>query len=196
MISRLSEKIARTLGKSGTIPVEEQELYGYGFFLILSNLIFLVMTMVFGAIFEVLWESIVFYIMFIALRGYAGGAHASKESTCFICTSTSLFFSTLMIRLMEEFRRPMISTGLLLVCAGIVLSLSPMDTAEKRLTVCERNHYKKCSCWMTVTIVVVTLAISALGFFHIMFISTTTFLLESILLLIGKGKNKVDSCMW
>ena len=92
MISRLSNRIVQSLYKSGAIPAEEKELYNYGFFLLLSKMFFLGIAMAFGAIWNVFWESLLFYIMFSILREYAGGVHASKEAICLISTTTSMFF--------------------------------------------------------------------------------------------------------
>lgn len=82
MIINLGEKIAHKLAASGTISSEDIDLYGYGFFLLLSSALYLVVVAIFGSAFGILWESIVFYFLFSILREYAGGIHAKTEHGC------------------------------------------------------------------------------------------------------------------
>lgn len=95
MITSLGKKIARRLAASGTISPEEIDLYGYGFFLLLSSTLYLIVVAIFGSVFGVLWESIVFYLLFSILRGYAGGIHAKTERGCMLSTILALLLSTL-----------------------------------------------------------------------------------------------------
>lgn len=48
MITNWGEKIARKLAASGTISPEEIDLYGYGFFLLLSSTLYLIVVAIFG----------------------------------------------------------------------------------------------------------------------------------------------------
>lgn len=89
MITMLGDRIARAMVRAGAVPEDEQELYSYGFFLLLSKGLFLLVTASCGAMLGVLWESVLFYALFTLLRGYAGGIHAEKEGTCLICTTAS-----------------------------------------------------------------------------------------------------------
>ena len=73
MITNWGEKIARKLAASGTISPEEIDLYGYGFFLLLSSTLYLVVVSIFGCTLGVLWESIIFYFLFSSLREYGKG---------------------------------------------------------------------------------------------------------------------------
>lgn len=92
MISRLANIISEKLLRAQVIEEADRELYVYGFFILLSQGIYFCLTALFGFLFGTLWENIVFYIMFSILRGYAGGFHASSESTCAFLTIAALFF--------------------------------------------------------------------------------------------------------
>ena len=58
MITNLGEKIAHKLAVSGTISSDDVDLYSYGFFLLLSSALYLVVVAIFGIAFGILWESI------------------------------------------------------------------------------------------------------------------------------------------
>lgn len=82
MITNLGEKISHKLAASGTISPDDVDLYSYGFFLLLSSVLYLVVVAILGSAFGILWESIVFYFLFSILREYAGGIHAKTEHGC------------------------------------------------------------------------------------------------------------------
>ena len=95
MITNWGEKIARRLAASGTILSEDVDLYGYGFFLLLSSALYLFVVAIFGSALGIFWESILFYFMFSILREYAGGIHAKTERGCMLSTILALLLSEL-----------------------------------------------------------------------------------------------------
>lgn len=188
MISSISQKITSSLIRSGVIPSSEYELYSYGFFLLVSNIVFMLITMIFGAILKVIWESIIFYIMFITLRGYAGGVHAAREHTCTVCTILSLFVSILTMRLLMESGQVVIGIALLFFGTCTVLHLSPMENTKKPLTKSEYSNYKKITYRITIGVNLMALSALFLTWCGPLFISATAFTLEGILLLAGRKK--------
>ena len=97
MISKLSQKITEILCRLQLIESEEQNLYFYGMFMVLSQTLFLIVALIFGLLFSSFWESITFYVLFSSLRCYAGGIHASKENACTLYTVVALFLSVVCI---------------------------------------------------------------------------------------------------
>ena len=79
MIGKLSSKISDLLIRKSVIDSEDQELYVYGFFILLSQILYFIIAVIFGIIFNVLLQSVVFYIAFQFIRKYALGYHASTE---------------------------------------------------------------------------------------------------------------------
>lgn len=186
MISSLSSLITEALYKSQVIAEEDKELYVYGFFVLLSKGLFFLVSAFFGWMFGVLWESIVFYIMFSTLRSYAGGFHASKESICTFCTTASLFLSSLSIWYMERIGNPVIPSCILTVCGAVVYLLAPLDSEEKPLTRTELALYRQ----KTREIVIVIWIISIIGLCTqlpaVLYALSASVMLESSLLVFGK----------
>ena len=186
MISSLSSLITEALYKSQVIAEEDKELYVYGFFVLLSKGIFFLVSAFFGWTLGVLWESIVFYIMFSTLRSYAGGFHASKESVCTCCTTVSLFLSSLSIWCMERIGSQAIPFCILVVCSAVVCLLAPLDSEDKPLTRTELVLYRQ----KTRVIVIVIWVISIIGpcvhLPDVLYAATTSVMLESTLLAFGK----------
>ena len=164
------------------------EMYQYAFFIIFSTFIFFVLTIMIGTILNVLFESIIFYFSFLLIRLYAGGYHASKETTCDIITSISIFVCVLLIRLSKTYEfqiQLFVITAFSVLC---IFAFCPLDTPEKPLTDKERYHYRKIS-WLILLIISVLVLISFILELKFLFApSCLSLILESILLIAGKVK--------
>ncbi len=190
MISRLSSIITEELCKSQVIEAADRELYVYGFFVLLSQGLFFLVSVLFGCMFGILWENIVFYIMFSTLRCYAGGFHASKESVCTCYTTVALLLASLTIWILTEAENVIVPLCMLVLCGAVVYLLSPLDSEDKPLTSNDFREYRRKS--RVIVILFTTIAISSLclhlpGIFNA---TTTSMALESFLLLIGKVTGK------
>lgn len=186
MISSLSSIITEALYKSEVIAEEDKELYVYGFFVLFSKGIFFLVSAFFGWTLGVLWESIVFYILFSMLRSYAGGFHASKESVCTYCTTASLFLSSLSIWYMEKIGNQVIPFCILAVCSTVVCFLAPLDSEEKPLALSEILKYKRISQVIVIAIVIIAITGGVIHIPGILYIASTSMVLESLLLILGK----------
>ena len=114
---------SREIMQKNIILAANKELYTYGFFLILSKVLFFGISVLFGIIQNVLWESIVFYIEFSVLWQYAGGYHASKENVCMVATSGLLFVFALAIWLAERIA----NVNIWFICLQISQSISARE---------------------------------------------------------------------
>lgn len=145
MIINLGEKIAHKLAASGTISSEDIDLYGYGFFLLLSSALYLVVVAIFGSAFGILWESIVFYFLFSILREYAGGIHAKTEHGCMLSTILALLLSIIEIRKMMQAELSTTAMVFLIVGCAAVFLFSPLDVPEKPLSADDCRYYRRIS---------------------------------------------------
>lgn len=188
MITKLACIIVKILVRNEIIREENRNLLEYGFWIVLSNLICLFEVVIFGTILGVLWESILFFITFASLRGYAGGVHARKEMTCTFCTTIAMLFSTVAIRLMEASGGYAVQVGCLFLGSMAILILSPMDSQAKPLDWEERQHYRHISFILTGTINSVAIFSNYAGIDGVFDVAAASILLEGILLVAGKIK--------
>lgn len=141
MITAISEKIVSRLVTCQFIEEDDTELFCYGLYIMLSNFLCLFETVIFGLLFDVLLENIVFYVSFFPLRRYAGGVHARKEITCIFCTTFAIFLSSCGIRVMN---RCFVACLLCIIVGSLAICLlSPLDTPEKPLESEEYSYYRK-----------------------------------------------------
>lgn len=79
MITSLARQLTQQLCDAGVLAPEHSELYEYGFFLILSRIIFGIITLLTGIVLGVAFESMTFYCMFLLIRGYGRRSTRSQR---------------------------------------------------------------------------------------------------------------------
>lgn len=188
MINNFAKYLSGKLLSSGKITEDDQELYIYGLFVLLSRLMYLILTCVAGIIFGCFLESIVFYISFQFIRQYAGGYHASTEARCEIMSSLSIIASVGFIKLAEIYDFQTVLLIISIVSTACILAFSPLDTPEKELSEKERKYFRKIS-WVVAIIIVATAVVSYLLSFKVLMMPCcVSLILESVLLVSGKIK--------
>lgn len=191
MLNELGKRLTNTLINNNQIDESERCLYEYGFFIFLSNATYVIITLMFGSIFSILIESIVFYIAFSLIRRYAGGFHASSEMKCTLITTISIFLCLLCTKLCETNNIQIPILVLTSIATVLIFVLCPLDTPEKPLTKEEYKYFRKIS-WLILLLIVLTISIGwhfKLEF--IMYPCCMSLILESILLVLGKIKRLI-----
>ena len=143
MICKLASKAAENFIKRPNTCYNKIEIYQYGFFVLYSNILFLLLTMLLGAVFGVFLQGIIFYVAFFSIRQYAGGYHASTETRCEVMSTLSILTCIVVIRLSKtydfQFALLVVST----VSAVCIAVLCPLDTPEKPLSEKESKYIRK-----------------------------------------------------
>lgn len=191
MISRLSERIVKCLLKQSDIKDDEQDLYQYGFFILLSQILYLIIACIIGILLGAFFESIIFYIAFQFIRRYAGGYHASTETRCEVMSTLSILACIGVIRLSKSYDFQFALLVVSIVSAVSIAVLCPLDTPEKPLSEKEFKYFRKIS-WLILSVIFLVVAISyfvQLKWLQIFFAPCClSLILESLLLTAGKVK--------
>lgn len=188
MINKLSEYLIRAMLSKGYITDDEKEIYVYGLFMMISQVLLFVLTSVFGIILNCFIEAIIFYITFQIIRKYAGGYHATTETRCEILSAISVLICVLVIRISNVYG----FYNILLICTSMsivaIFILCPLDTPEKPLTKKEKIHFRKKS-W--IILIAISTIIGIATYFKInalIYPCCISLVLEGILILFGKIK--------
>lgn len=195
MISNLSKKVVNYLILTGSIDINEKELYEYGLFILLSTVFFMGVTSIIGFVFGLFLQSLLFFVTFIVIRQFAGGYHASTELRCEIFTTLSIFFCTATMYLI---RKPI--SIVVLVFVALMLSIfiflyGPIDNEEKILSATELKVYRKRTRQILLVIIVVVIVSFYFEIKTICIPCCMSLILESILLLAGKiQKVRMGKC--
>lgn len=188
MINNLSARLTDKLLSKGSITEDERELYIYGFFMLLSHLMYFILACVFGLMFKCFFQSIIFYIAFQFIRRYAGGCHAATETRCEILSTLSIVASIGIIKLSKIYDFNTILLLITLISMVLIFFLCPLDTPEKPLSEKEFKYFRKIS-WIILLVISSIIIVSYFVKFNIMFTPCcVSLILESILLIAGKIK--------
>ena len=185
MMSKLAEKAVDKLFDYGKIMPEDKELYIYGFFMLFSKSFYLFLTIIYGILFELFFESIIFFISFMVIRGFAGGMHAKKESSCIFSTSFAFLTCILLIKCWSILEEVVLPIAVLIVCSVVISFLSPMDSPEKPLNKMEYREYRTKSTISLVAILVVSTICLVFGWCGGLYACAISVLLESLLLIVS-----------
>lgn len=159
MISKLSSGIVKVLIRQSVVDKENEELYDYGFFILLSQILYFIIALLIGILLNVIPHSIIFYIAFSFVRRYAGGYHASTEIRCEISTAISIIACISIIKLSQFYDFNIILLIISAISAICIFVLCPLDTPEKPLSEKEFKYFRKIS-WLILLIITILIIIS------------------------------------
>ena len=143
---------------------------------------------IFGMVFGIVIECIIFYMAFMLLRGYAGGMHVETEKLCTVLTTMALFLSAGLIRLADEFIDPVLAIIAGVCCAIIIAVLSPVESSAKPLSTAEQKRYRCMSRLIVLGLIAVSITAYILNAYFIIYPITVCMLLETVLLVLAAVK--------
>lgn len=167
----------------GIIHTEERQLIEYGLEQLKSAIIGLFITIVLGIVFGMLFQAIIFLMVCIPLRMYAGGYHADTRKGCY-------FISTIMLAscfwclasIQWDAILCIIVSG---ICFLMILFMSPIENDKKALEPIEVLVYKKRTRMILSIESIILVFVVHIGQKEIYSTITINFLLVTISLLVG-----------
>ena len=162
MIKLISSKVARILCEDEK-HTDNYELYEYAIYIILSSALHMATVIVLGLVFNLLTESLVFYLSFIVIRKFAGGYHAKTPVRCYLFSFASNIIILCLVKWLSSINTLFIFIFIIfeLLCVVLILLISPLDTENNPLTGQEKKMYRMLTSIITILIFI----ISSLCFF-------------------------------
>lgn len=188
MINRVSQLLAKKMFESGNIEEPDVELYSYGFFVLISQVLFFCFAFLIGIAFSCLAEALTFYIAFRFIRKYAGGYHASTETRCIVMSLISIAGCIYLIKISKLYDWQSVIMSIAALSSLTIFFLCPLDTPEKPLTQREKRHFRKISWIVLFTIVIVICVAWYFKIELLMYPCCMSLILEGVLLVSGKTK--------
>lgn len=191
MFNRIASQIADQLEASGIIESEDKSLYSYGLQQGLTILLNITTTIILGCIFRKVIQAILFTVLYMPLRRFAGGYHAKTPMRCYIYSSLLI---TLVLMLSQYLEQHFLMLIILSVLSAVAIALlSPVEDLHKPLDDTERWMYQKKAIWTLGIELVITL-VSALLYLNSLLVIVALNLLTIVLLQIaGKVKNDIKN---
>ena len=155
MIKLISSKVARILCKDEK-HTDNYELYEYAIYIILSSAFHMATVIVLGLVFNLLTESLVFYLSFIVIRKFAGGYHAKTPVRCYLFSFASNIIILCLVKWLSSINTLFIFIFIIfeLLCVVLILLISPLDTENNPLTGQEKKMYRMLTSIITILIII------------------------------------------
>ena len=189
MRGALSEKIISYAVANSYIDKSQSEEYKYGLELILNVALTDITILAIGLAMHMVWEILVFNLIYRGLRKYCGGYHFNSSIKCYL--SSCIMFPLAML-LLKYAKMDMRLWHMLFASSAIILFLlAPVSSFNKPLDRDEKILFGKISKILILSIVgLYILAFSIHGYYLAQIISISVGFV-SIFAIIGKFKSTV-----
>lgn len=170
---------------------KREEVYLYGFEILLGKLITYLILFMIGVLLNCLLEMAIFMTYVMILRGYTGGYHLSNRISCILGTTSICLLSIFIARTISIEIASKVLPILLLISAVYIWRVSPINHPNLRLTIKEMN---KCNFFARVILVIELLVLISLIILqvkpNIIILGSLAIIVVSLLMLIAKIINQ------
>lgn len=143
MIKKLSQRILQYLLHSGVIEDtnDEKEYYQYGIEITISSILNIILILGIGMLTWNILESMIFLLLFIPIRQFTGGFHASTYFKCNL--SFCILFSLILI--LYNFTGVLntyLSILITFICILLIIAECPIENKNKPIPEERKNFHK------------------------------------------------------
>lgn len=143
MLDRLICRFINRQVASGKLQEEDRELYEYAYQLLVLQAVNLLILIVIGVGFSCLFPLLLFAAVYIPLRSFAGGWHASTPVRCSLFSAV-LELAVAVLLKSESLLATWHLLSLLMIPAGIIIwRMVPSGAASKPLSDSEKIKYRR-----------------------------------------------------
>lgn len=186
MIFKISELFSRAVMKEHIVDEKDVALHEYGFQIMLANLFNLCIIVVIGLVSGDLLKSMVFYVVFISLRIYTGGFHASSYRRCFLLFSTICVTCIIASNWLLKHNFILLPFLISAIILGIAIYfMAPIPHENRQISSEEKVLFKNKS-WLVYSVwIIIAVILLVTEFWYIVSIITVTLLAVSILMVVS-----------
>lgn len=177
----------------GIVSGEEQELYvctlcSMGFSAITWSTL-----LILGYIFNCFWGCMVFLLLYLPLRIFAGGLHCSNRRNCYTL-SVIIFAVMIFTYQMAEGTSSIWTDCLFYIAAAVIVIMAPVQDKNKPLEYAEARHHRRAAIKILLVEILLLLGMNILFqdslSYEVIFFSTVPYKLLALQLILGAAKNK------
>lgn len=204
MIQKLASEVADYFIKKDIFKDTEREVYIYGFDLMISGLMNVLLVLIAGIILNSLTYALIFVFVMITVRMYTGGYHADTHIMCNIIFLSAFLVSIATLNVINYFSISWIIW--FLQCIGLILvtRFVPLENRNKKLSDEQKERYKKIGITLYLTDIVIAVILNIIGrigseytfFGNIGLYINIVLIIIALLLIIGIKKEKGRLLVW
>lgn len=190
----LSEKITDYIVEAGAISEKSYAVYQYGFQIGLEMLSCFLVCFCIAIYLHMIPEFLVFTIIFMLLRTYAGGIHLNSFGACFIC---SISVQILILKISSQYIFSLIGSWIFIVVSlALILILAPVENINRELDKDEKKHCKKVTEKIACGIIIFVIFCTFGELYKIVSLVALTVLVVLVSQYIGMLKYKIEKSMY
>ena len=187
MIDLLGSKISSKFVEHKIITEDMVDIYKYGVEITISSIIGFALVLIIGLIFKSLMQALIFYMVFIILRSFTGGYHASSYLKCNLVFSIT---ASLVIFFSKAATEVQFSTGvinsLFLPALSVFIWLAPIENPNKTIEKKRRIYFKTGSVLAAVILYIFSLVLYIYNHTFESAIIVTTMFITALMCMITK----------
>lgn len=187
-MGKIAKLLADYVIQKGTVKKDESEMYEYGFQIAIESMLCLITCFGISLVLNTIPEGILFFIIFVPLRSYAGGLHLDNYWSCFSLSCLTFFaimtvgkYLTISIY---------IALVILLLLELAVYKMYPVENINRTVDVDEDKQFKKRLQQFLLFDSIIAIICTIFEWRTYMQTIVLTFFMVTITMAIGKVKNK------
>lgn len=187
VFEKSSLSIAKWLEKNRIIEQDKMVVVIWGIRNILDTLFNISIFLIIGFILRMTLETVVFTLGYIPLRSFAGGYHANTPVRCCVLSNIILFAALMLVRFVGKY--PFLLLAITILCVIILIALMPVSDIHKPIDTNDRRKYKFSGFVVLCVEIIISIIFFALGKLNLVLSFFSTWILLSLMLILGKIKN-------
>lgn len=172
------------------IEEEDRSIYEYGFTVALELGIFIILCIMVMVSFHMYFEGILFFLIFVPLRSYAGGLHLQRYCSCLIL-STLTFGGIIAVGRMIQL--PLVLAAVISFAALVgIYWLYPVENVNRKVDQQENVYFRRKLRFFLMIDAVLIVIFYVLGAYRGLWIIALTLIMVFVTMLMGKCKNRMQ----
>lgn len=145
MIHKIAEKMINWQIDKGNLTETERSKYVYAYEVMLNQLVNMSIAAVLAFVSHELIAVLLFLVIYIPLRKYAGGFHAENNEKCIIYSSLVIIYVIVLNKTLYDVTNAYggIGTICFVLMLAFVWHMAPIETKNKKLDNMERRRYRR-----------------------------------------------------
>lgn len=163
MYHNIASKITNFFIRGKIIDAEKEDLYLYGFEIMISSIGYLIVFLLASFISQTVVTSILFWLGLFLIRKTAGGHHANSYTSCHLLFLANHLVFIIIFKVTPLSVYNWSTIAILLLCAILIFSLAPVDHKNKPFI---NGEYKRYRC-LSVIYSCILICVSTLVLFRV-----------------------------
>lgn len=162
MYQKVAKKITSFFINNGIINDSDREIYEYSYEVMISQTVYIIIMILVSLIFGAVFESLAFFIGFFVCRKFSGGYHASTYTKCHILFAFNQIAFLFLIRFIKKEYFGLIVILMIIISVIVIFTVAPIDHPNKPFNGKEFLKYKKRSRFFAVLLIPIYILVDIL----------------------------------